>query len=81
MGDGWEIAEDQHFKFVYMTMIQCKNKSIDDPCTLGPHDTWRKTINQGRIYLVCGADKGRQAWHYVLLVDDDETIHKFKVPV
>ena len=25
-----------------------------------------------------GKDKGRPAWHYVLLVDDEETIQKFK---
>ena len=78
MGDGWEIANDQHLNSAEVVTIECKNKSIDDPCTLGPRDTWRKILNQERIFVVRGADKGRQAWHYVLLVDDDETIRKFK---
>lgn len=77
-GDGWEIAEGQHFKFVNVATILCENKSIDDPCLLGPQDTWRKILNQERIYVVRGMDKGRPAWHYVLLVDDDETISKFR---
>ena len=77
-GDGWEVTEDQHLKSATVTVIKCQNKSIDDPCTLGPRDTWRKILNQERIFVVRGVDKGRQAWHYVLLVDDDETIRKFK---
>ena len=78
MKDGWEIAEGHHSKHASVFKIQCNNKSIDDPCTLGPHDTWRKILNSDRIFIVRGMDKGRQAWHYVLLVDDDETIRKFK---
>ena len=28
MGDGWEIAEDQHFQFVDEATIRCENKSM-----------------------------------------------------
>ena len=77
MGDGWEIAEDQHFNFVYMSMIQCENKSINAPCTLKPDYTWRKRIEGERVFSVRGKDGGRPAWHYVLLVDDEETIKIF----
>ena len=31
-----------------------------------------------RIILVRGIDHGREAWYYVLLVDDDCTIDKFR---
>ena len=29
------------------------------------------------MFLVKGKDRGRAAWHYILLVDDDETIRLF----
>ena len=77
MGDGWEIAEDQHFQFVDVATIRCENKSIDGPCTLNPDYSWRRSIEGERVFLVRGKDKGRPAWHYVLLVDDEETIKKF----
>ena len=77
-GDGWEVAKSQHIKRASVLSIECKNKSIDDPCTLGPADSWRKVLNGDRIFIVRGIDKGRPAWHYVLLVDDEETIAKFK---
>ena len=76
--EGWEITEDQHLKWASAATIQCENKSIDDPCLLGPQETWRKLLCQERIFVVRGMDKGRPAWHYVLLVDDDETISKFR---
>ena len=75
---GWEVADGQHIKRASVNTIACTNKSIDEPCTLGPSDTWRNIFNSERIYLVRGMDKGRPAWHYVLLVDDEETIKKFK---
>ena len=78
MGEGWEIAEGQHLKSASVSTIECENKSIDEACLLGPGDTWRKILNQDRIFVVRGMDKGRPAWHYVLLVDDDETISKFR---
>ena len=77
-GDGWEVAEGQHVKGVSVTSVTCTNKSIDDPCTLAPSDTWINCLNRERIHVVRGQDKGRPAWHYVLLVDDEETIRKFK---
>ena len=51
-GDGWKVAEDQHTKFVSGSTIQCENKSIDDPCTLKPDITWRKSIEGERVFLV-----------------------------
>ena len=30
------------------------------------------------MFINQGTDRGRRAWHYVLLVDDEETIRAFK---
>ena len=76
--NGWEVADGQHIQSISVTSIECTNKSMDDPCTLNPGDTWRRRLNRERIYMIRGQDKGRQAWHYVLLVDDEETIRKFR---
>ena len=78
--DGWEVIEGQHINSVdqYVTSIKCTNKSIDKPCTLGPSETWRNLLNSERIFLVRGEDRGRRAWHYVLVVDDEETLQIFK---
>lgn len=38
----------------------------------------RKELNSERVYFVRGEDKGRPAWYYVLLVEDEETERKFE---
>lgn len=73
-----EIEKDQHVQILDATVIQCANKTIDAQCALEPDNTWQKYLMKGRIFLVRGCDKGREAWHYLLLVDDDETIDKFR---
>ena len=75
--DGKELAKDQHIKRANGLLIQCENKSIDDSCTLGQESSWSKFVLNDRIYLVRGNDREQPAWHYVLLVDDEETIRKF----
>ena len=77
-GNGWEVTEGQHIKLARTDSIECSNKSIDESCALGPNETWRQLLNSDRIYMVRGMDQGRPAWHYVLLVDDEETIRIFK---
>ena len=76
-GNGWEVTKGQHIQATDTTKIRCANKSIDALCTLESDATWTKLINNQRIYLVRGNDKGRPAWHYVQLVDDEETVRKF----
>ena len=76
-GDGWEVSQGQHMKRFTTTIIECENKSIDASCTLEPYETWAKLLNNQRIFLVRGSDKGRPAWHYAQLVDDEETVRKF----
>ena len=77
-GDGFEVAQAQLLKIVNSTYISCKNKSIAEQCTLKPGYTWHKQSASKRIFKVRGKDRGRPAWHYVLLVDDQDTIDKFK---
>ncbi len=33
--------------------------------------------NRGLLRIVRGKDRGRPAWHCVILKDDEETIHEF----
>ena len=75
---GFEVALAQHTKRINSTFISCKNKSIDEPCTLKPGNTWHKRSITNRIFMVRGEDQGHRAWHYVLLVDDQDTIDRFK---
>ena len=76
--NGFEVAQAQLTKLVDSTYIRCNNKSITELCTLKPGYTWHKQSASDRIFKLTGKDHGRPAWHYVLLVDDQETIDKFK---
>ena len=53
------------------------DKNIDEPCVLSPEYTWHKKSEAERIFLVKGDDRGRPAWYYVLVVDDDEKMRLF----
>ena len=75
---GKEVAEAQHVHILDATAICCENKEIKMKCTLRPVDTWQVWSMKQRIFLIHGNDKGRQAWHYLLLVDDDNIIDQFK---
>ena len=75
-GKGFELREEQHTLGIDFTHVQCK-KSIDEPCAISSEFTWQRRSESERIFLVRGKDRGKPAWHYVLLVDDDETIKLF----
>ncbi len=75
-----EIHGEQHPSIEDFTRVRCKNK-IDQPCTMAPHSTWQQWSKDKRTMIVTGTDRGRPAWHYVLLVDDEETIQTFKAKV
>ena len=74
---GDELYEGQHTYGIDFTSLRCRQKEIEKPCELLPNSTWNKWNASKRVYLVRGQDKGRAAWHYVLLVDDEETIRIF----
>ncbi len=46
-----------------------------------PEYTWMKASQGDRLYLVRGKDRGQPAWHYVLLVDDEEIKQAFEEKV
>jgi len=74
---GKTLRETQHSSGINFTQLVCDNK-INEPCSLNPTFTsWNKKMESSRVYLVRGKDKGRAAWHYVLLRDDDDLIAAF----
>ncbi len=71
-----EISPDQTTCGNDFTRITC-GKSWDEECALPPYFTFHR--RRGIIFIVRGTVVGgRRAWHYVLLVDDPETIRIFK---
>ena len=76
--NNYEICPDQHTRDYTCSTITCKEgATFEDPCSL-PHDyTWHKKSEGERVYLVRGNDRGKQLWHYLLLVDDEEAIDMF----
>ena len=73
---GRKLRETQHSYGINFTAIQC-DKKFEEPCALSPDYTWRKRNEGNRVYLVRGKDRSRPAWHYVLLVDDEDTVKAF----
>ena len=74
---GIELRATQHSSGGNFTQLRC-GKTIDEPCALTLNYTWQRKSESERIFLVRGKDRGQPAWHYVLLVDDEETIRIFK---
>ncbi len=69
---------NQHPLSIDYTTIRC-SKPPEEPCLLSsPKYTWMKRFLGDRLYLVRGKDRGRPAWHYVLLVDDEEIRKQFE---
>jgi hypothetical protein len=80
--NGYEVEQYQHIRNLDGTVVACKSGlTFEDPCALTENYTWHKKSEAERTYLVRGKDKGRPAWHYVLVVDDDETLEMFHTHV
>ena len=59
--------------------IRCRKKS-EETCEVPPHHTWMERLIVGNfLYLVRGEDKGKPAWHYVLVDKEKEDDFKTKV--
>ena len=71
------LQPTQHSCGYDFTKYRCKENDREEPCTFPSDYTWHKRSQSQRVYLVRGKDRGRPAWHYVLLVDDDKTIDRF----
>ena len=73
-----QLTETQTTHGIDSSCLRCNSTTITEPCTLEPGYTWRRFLKESqRIRLVRGMDRGRPAWHYVLLEDDDDTICEF----
>ena len=75
-----EIGQKQSSYGRDFTQMLC-GKTVDEQCTLDVSKTWLLESQAARVHLVRGKDRGRPAWHYVFLVDDEETIDKFREAV
>ena len=71
-----EIHEGQHPSGLDFILVRCINK-IDKPCTMAPGSTWEQWRTVQRVFLFRGKDKGRPAWHYVILKDNEDTQKAF----
>ena len=72
-----ELRDTQHSYTFDFTKVVC-DKKIEELCALSPETgTWLMRLLGTRLFCVNGTDHGRRAWHYVVLVDDEEIIQKF----
>ena len=72
-----ELAPEQITCGKDFTEITCK-KLPEETCALSPRFTFQDQRNVNRIFIVTRDEEGRPTWHYVLVVDDPETIRTFK---
>ena len=81
-GNGYEVDQQQNICNIDNSVITCKKGfGFEDPCSLKEDYTWYKKGEAERVFLVRGKDRGKPAWHYVMVVDDDETLDKFRTEV
>ena len=77
---GRQLSDHQNSFGVDFTKVRC-GKGEGEECAIASDSTWSTDIEvtSGRIHIVRATDnKGRPAWHYVLLDDDAEKIKEFK---
>ena len=72
---GEKIHDGQYTSGLDFTEVLCKSK-INEPCTMTPGSTWRQWSTAKRVIEFTGTENDQPVWHYVLLVDDEETITK-----
>ena len=76
---GYEVVQGQNTSQINNTTITCKKgASFADPCLIASDFTWDKQRENERIRLVTGKNRGRDAWRYVFLHDNDETEQLFE---
>ncbi len=72
-----ELSETQHTFGCNFTAIRCGRTPQEECLFRSPSYTWQKVLAGNRIHLVRGKDRGQPAWHYVVLVDDEERRKEF----
>ncbi len=77
-GNNYEIEQGQHNRTIDNTHIVCqKGASFEEECSLPENYTWLNKSEAERVHLVRGKAEGKPAWHYVLVVDDEEIVEMF----
>ena len=73
-----ELSAEQKTMGVDFTNVRC-GKGEEEKCSIAPDSTWSTAgeLTQHRTFIVRGTDRGRPAWHYVLLDDDAEKRRDF----
>ena len=79
-GNGQQLDSGQKSCIGDFRSIRC-HKKFSEPCEIRPsHTTWENRLFKGRfVYLVRGKDRGKPAWHYVLV--DEDKVEDFKTKV
>ena len=75
--DYYKIGEQQNVFGRDFTTMLC-GKKVDEECTLDINTTWKIKQEANRVYRIRGKDRGKPAWYYILLVDDEDTITAFE---
>ena len=75
---GKELSDQQETLGVDFTRMRC-GKGKGEECSIASNSTWSTAseVISERIFIVRGTEKGRPAWHYILLDDDAEKIRDF----
>ena len=75
---GKQLLTTQETDCIDCSELHCGSKTIDEPCTLQPHHTWKKVSEGKRVRLVRGEDQGHPVWCYILLEDDIDIQSNFE---
>ena len=75
---GKQLLMSQTTDSIDSSELCCSSKTIDEPCTLQPHHTWKKVSEGKRIRFVRFKDQGRPAWCYLMLEDNIDIQSNFE---
>ena len=75
---GLELSAEQNTFGVNYTKVRC-GEGKEEQCSVASSAVWSKVrdVIRHRKFVVQGKDRGRPAWHMVLLHDDAENIKAF----
>ena len=73
-----ELSPQQNTFGVNFTRVRCK-KGEEEECTIAADATWSTAgeVIDHRKFTVRGTDRGRSAWHFVVVDDDTEKTKDF----
>ena len=75
---GKQLRSGQTPRSFSSTLVRCKN-GREGPCQTDISWKWGDALLGHLVYLVRGKDRGKAAWHYVLV--DEEKVEQFKEQV